>query len=311
MISAARARSNSLCLRLLLVGAALLVSGCGSPQAMSGVGARIFGAVPGLSYVNGDVEAGTTTLASLPLLTYRTTEEHEGYADSEAWILPLLGRFAQTDRYVRVTWDGQAQGPPPDWWDRERKRDGKKPRKRRRKRTRSDEPGQEPEASEPDTGTGVPRAKPKKRSRPKSKKNKKKSDPAPGGSATLAGKEHVELRLERPGRIVKQLPQQKTQWDILFGLIGHHAERPARVLVRPLAKGAGSKKRKKKGKRRRGDVVYEVGVTRDSFRFLPLFSYRRGPEGKQFMFWPLLMGWEREGDERYMRLFYFLKIPLR
>jgi len=294
--------------RVLLASVALLSWGCGSPQAMSGVGARIFGALPGLSYVNGDVDEGTTTLASLPLLTYRTTEEHEGYDDSEAWILPLLGRFAQTDRYVRVTWDGQAQGPPPDWWDRERKRDGK-PRKRRRKRTRSDserEGGSE-------TGTGVPRTNPKqdkKRKRTKKSKRKKDKAPAPSGSASFTDKEHLVLRLERAGRIVRQLPQQKTQWDILFGLIGHHAERPARVLVRHSAKGVG-KKRSKGKKRRKGDVLYEIGPTRDSFRLLPLFSYRRGPEGKQFMFWPLLVGWEREGKERYMRLFYFLKIPLR
>jgi hypothetical protein len=285
-----------------------MACGCGSPQAMSGIGARIFGAVPGLSYVNGDVEEGTTTLASLPLLTYRTTEEHEGYADSEAWIVPLLGRFAQTDRYVELTWENQAQGPPPDWWDRQRKRD-RKPRKRRRKRTRSDSEG------DAETGTGVPRAKPReksKRNKRDKKKKKGKKEEAPGGSATATGKSHLTLRLERPGRIVRQLPQQKTQWDILFGLIGHHAERPARVLVRPLKGGVGKKKkRKKKGKRRKGDVLYEIGPTRDSFRLLPLFSYRRGPEGKQFMFWPLLMGWEREGEERYMRLFYFLKIPLR
>lgn len=302
MISVTRVLS-----RLVLASVVLLACGCGSPQAMSGIGARIFGAVPGLSYVNGDVEEGTTTLASLPLLTFRTTEEHEGYADSEAWILPLLGRFAQTDRYVRVTWEGQAQGPPPDWWDRERKRDGK-PLKRRR-RTREARTTKD----EDETGTGVPRAKPKQKKQKDREGQGKKGDkkaPAPRGSATLEGKEHLVLRLERPGEIIKQLPQQKTQWDILFGLIGHHAERPARVLVRPLGKGAGKRKRRK-GKSRKGDVVYEVGPTRDSFRLLPLFSYRRGPEGKQFMLWPLLMGWEREGEERFMRLFYFLKIPLR
>lgn len=279
---------------------------------MSGIGARIFGAVPGLSYVNGDTEEGTTTLVSLSLLSYRTTEEHEGYADSEAWIVPLLGRFAHTDRFVRVTWDGQAQGPPPDWWDRERKRDGK-PKRRKGRRTRAEEEPSEGAKGGDDTGTGVPKGKKKKRKKSKRKKGKRKKNPAPKGSASMGGKEHLVLRLDRPGKIIRQLPHQKTQWDILFGLIGHHAERPARVLVRPLKTGVGrrARKSKKRTKPRKTDVLYEVGPTRDSFRLLPLFSYRRGPEGKQFMFWPLLVGWEREGKERYMRLFYFLKIPLR
>lgn len=293
-------------------GAVLLAAlssswGCASPETMSSVGTRIFGAIPGLSYVNGDVEEGTTTLASLSLLTYRTTEEHPGYSSSEAWVLPLLGRFAQTDRYVLATWAGkEAQGPPPDWWDRDRKRDGKPKRKRRRRTRPAPDPDDDASASE--------EAEPSRKGRKRRKgKGKNTRGPAPVGTVIAEGKEHLLLHLKRPGRIVRQLPQQKTEWDILLGLIGHHAERPARVIVRPLRKGKGKgKRRKRKGKKlRKGDVLYEIGETRDSFRLLPLFSYRRGPEGKQFMFWPLLVGWEREGRERYMRLFYFIKVPLK
>lgn len=272
-----------------------LSSGCASPAAMSGLGARIAGAFPGLSYLNGDPEAGTTTLASLPLLTYRTTEEHPGFFDSETYVVAFLGRFAQTDRYVRLTWpEGeavQAEGPPPDWWDRDRLRDGPRTPRPSRTRTREAEESGEADGSNDEAPRGVvegPSA---------------VDAEASSRSAELpADKTYLVLRLPHAAKIVKQLPAQRTEWDVLLGLIGHHAERPAEVLIRPTSKLLSKSERKR--------VVYEVGPTRDSFRLLPLLSFRRGPEGSQFMFWPLLLGFEREGDERYMRVFYFLKVPL-
>ena len=306
-----------------LLLASLWVSGCASPEGMSGLGARIAGAFPGLSYVNGDPAAGTTTLASLPLLSYRTTEEHPGYFDSETFVLPLLGRFAQTDRYVRLTWPGQgeeaqgegaqgqgsqgedaqgaeagakAQGPPPDWWDR--RRGGSPTRRSKPARSR----GAEGEATRADA-PAPERAPAQVEGAPAEVEGPRSS--AEGERPDLASqKDYLVLRLSGPTKIVQQLPYQNTQWDILLGLIGHHAERPARVVVRPTSKLVS------KAERRRGRVVYEVGPTSDCFRLLPLLSYRRGAEGSQFMLWPLLFGYEREGKERYLRVFYFLKVPL-
>ncbi|HBP18768.1 MAG TPA: hypothetical protein DEA08_13415, partial [Planctomycetes bacterium] len=102
---------------------ALLAAGCASPETLDSTPVQILAAVPGLTYVDGDPEAGTTTVVSLPLLTFRSSEEREDYHDSSTWVLPLLGRFAQTDRYATLEWagrpeesedEGKAQGPPDD-----------------------------------------------------------------------------------------------------------------------------------------------------------------------------------------------------
>jgi hypothetical protein len=309
----------------------LWVSGCASPETLDSTPVRVLAAAPGLTWVDGDPAQGTTTVVSLPLLTYRSSEEHPGYFESSTWVLPCFGRFAQTDRFVKVEWEGAPQGPPEEVDPMASPRSGKKRRKgkkRKRKGRKGDwrsklrhrSPGVTVAAPAPSPAprkrSGVTSAGPRmdsdtqrvrereRRGERRGKRETKRDRERPEGAASSEDpKGHLLLKLPRQGKVVRQRPMQRTEWDVLGSLIRHHSSRPAQVIVKTRGK--------KRGKKRSRTAVYEVGETKDEFRFLPLFSYHKGKKSAGWVAWPLLgFGYHRQGKKRALRLFYFLKIPL-
>src|SRR5690606_1327060 len=121
--------------------------------------------------------------------------------------------------------------------------------------------------------------------------------PAPGAIKAATHEDRLVLNLEGVGEVERLLPQQHTAFDILFPLIALEIERPAGALVRH----GGAKGRR---------ALYKVGETRDSFRLLPLVSYEADAARTSLMIWPLLSGYERDETGSYLRLLWFIKIPL-
>lgn len=314
-------------MRLLapLLLTALSAAGCASPETLDSTPVQILAAVPGLTYVDGDPEAGTTTVVSLPLLTFRSSEQGEDFHDSSTWVLPLLGRFAQNDRYATLEWVGQpegsqqasedeakAQGPPEDEPPEEPPAE-KKPRGG----VTLAEPAGEPKRARGGVTVAGPRAeraREARREREERRRQRRRSLPRrerrpageeskarrrPPKAAVVRREGALVLQIDAEGEIVRQRPLQRTEWDLLASLIRHHSTRPAQVVVKT-----------KEGHRRR-TAVYDLGETRDEFRILPLFSYHRDSSSTGWVAWPLLgFGYGREGEDRFLRLFYFLKIPL-
>ncbi|RMG15317.1 MAG: hypothetical protein D6731_08495, partial [Planctomycetota bacterium] len=118
---------------LLLLAAAALGGGCATPSAWQGTAPKVAGAAV-LTYLDGDVEKGTTTLASLPLLTYWKTQELPGYRRSETCFLPLLFHRRSTERAVRAVRQDTGTGCPPDEASRPAAGAGDETRPRRRLR---------------------------------------------------------------------------------------------------------------------------------------------------------------------------------
>lgn len=305
----------------------LAMGGCASPETLDSTPVKILAAVPGLTWVDGDPEAGTTTSVSLPLLSYRSSEEHPGYYDSATYVLPVIGRFAQTDRYVKLAWEDAPQGPPDEEGEappkrlsvttsRDAERDKKirpSARGRRAPRKRSASEARKTEAPRK-RGRGAKRAKPRasvtsagpraeraeqerERERERRRRRKKRAPKGkPGGKAVVVDdKSHLVLTLPFEGEIVRQRPQQVTRWDLLGSLWSHTSTRRAEVVVR------GDKR----------TAVYRVGEDRDEFRILPLFSFELRKGHTSWTAWPLLgIGYKRDGKKSALRLFYFIEIPL-
>ncbi|MGE0707771.1 MAG: hypothetical protein AB7N76_13335 [Planctomycetota bacterium] len=310
-----------------LLIALLCTAGCASPETMDAAPMRVLAAVPGLTWVDGDPAAGTTTMVSLPLLTYRSTERHPGWFDSSTWVLPLLGRFAQTDRYVRLEWPAPAAAPgcPEDEFDltpERRPRSGVSAAGPRAERGRGGvtlaEPGVQPPPRHSGVTSAGPGAEPGggplgegrgegRGSRGGSAALDHDLRAGPGGTVRSDGaRGHLVLRLPRKGEVVRQRPAQRTEWDLLGSLIRHHSARPAEVVVE-LAPEPDAPP----GSRSSRIAVYELGARRDELRLLPLFSYEGSERGTDWTIWPLLgLGYVREGERRALRLLHFIKIPL-
>ena len=302
-----------------------LAAGCTSPGVYDDPAVRILAAFPGLTYVDGDPEAGTTTMASLPLLTYRQTRRRAGEVSARTCFLPLLASVEQTDRHLEVTWAGAPKDPPPEepgWWER-----------RRQRRAQARRPTARPPAAEAAPGDDEPRraastapAGGRLRIGPGSQERSAPRQPASGGRSSAAGPALVEssrgaapaddpaapsaappaaratdgegrlvLELDEPAEVIRSLPLQQTDIHALFPLIHLRTERPAVALVRTQS-----------GR----EAIYQAGPTRTSLRVLPLFSLHDGPRESSFMFWPLFSGYERDATGSYLRLFWFLRIRL-
>ncbi len=305
---------------------ALAASGCTSPEICDDPLVKVLAAVPGLTYVDGDPEAGTTTILSLPLLTYRTSEQKGTRQTTSTYVLPLLGAFEQTDRRLEVVWSDAPQGPPQDgWWDHRRRvapdrrpspeptspeaeddapEPAAKPRARvtpgvsapRRGAASSSEARRAPRAT-PRPRSGVTRGgAPPRRVRPRQEPEARPTA-ARGEVKAVTRDDRLVLHLEGVGEVERLLPQQHTSWDVLFPLLKLEIERPAVAVVRH-------------GGAKGGRALYQVGRTRDAFRLLPLFSYASDAERTSFTFWPLFSGYERDETGSYLRLFWFIKIPL-
>ncbi len=298
----------------LVILAAL--AGCTSPEVCDEPAVKILAAFPGLTYVDGDPEAGTTDMVSLPLLTYRTTEQRGTRQTTRTYVLPLLGRFEQTDRRLQIEWSAAPQDPPQQdgWWGKRRRITPRKPRP-------ASEPEAEPEASERTQPRATPATRPPATRRPATARpaprpargvsrgvspggarpapvTRPAPAPSPARSEVTASAaredDRLVLRLDGAGTVERSLPQQHTAIDLLFPLFALETQRPAVALV-----DHGGKK-----------AIYKVGKSSDRFRLLPLFSYEDSAERTSFTFWPLFSGYERDASGSYLRLLWFIKIPL-
>jgi hypothetical protein len=301
-----------------LLGLALFVApvGCASPSGWDGIGPKIVGA-PLLTYVDGDPEAGTTTLVSLPLLTYRGTREAPGYRQSKTCFTPLLMHQQTTLREIRVVQSDDAAHCPDDdplapsggprppvrvreaeparpLTSREKARRGisvsgsSRPLNRRTRRARPEsrsEARRAPSRGEPETS----RTKRKKEGTRSQYKRLERRDGREWRGYTLA--------LKQSGRVLEHTyPAKRTELNVLWPLIKLASERPGRVGFRP---DVGTAK------------VYEVGNDSTEVRFLPLFSHERRGESSKTILWPLLgFGWETTPKGTYIRLFYFLRFKI-
>ncbi len=280
---------------------------CTSPETMDSVGAKVVGGCL-LTYVDGDVDDGTTTLLSAPLLTYRGTELQPGYERTATCFAPLLFRYAEVKRDVRV--ERVSASCPPDeqddgWWEA---REPEAPRKRELTSKEKARVGITPSGGR-SSNTRSKRQRRREREKTRRRRTEKlEADKTPEekqervyervtNQRVPRGWRGHTLKLDRSGSVLDhKYPSRKTELSILWPLISLASERPGRVAFEPEGGRA---------------QVYEVGPDTTSVRFLPLFSHRRKGKYGQTILWPLLgFGWESTPKGTYIRLFYFLRFKI-